>query len=54
MLILFCHCLELLASFPSSSFIKLTFVSMFEEVAADDADDHLFLVCPPNIVTKYP
>ena len=54
MLILFCHCLEFLDSFPSSYFIKLTLVSMLEEVVADNADDQLCLSCPPNIVTKHP
>ena len=54
MLILFCHCLEFLVSFPSSSFIRLTFVAMLEQAVADDADDQLCLVCPPNIITKDP
>ena len=44
----------ILDSFPSSSFIRLTFVSMLEEVVADDADDWLCLACLPNIVTKHP
>ena len=54
MLILFCHCLEFLDSLPSCSFTRLTLVSMIEEVVADDADDWLCLVHPPNIVTKCP
>ena len=32
----------------------MTFVLMLEEVVADDADDWLCLVHPPNIVTKHP
>ena len=40
-----------LSSFP---LMELIFALMFEEVAADDADDWLCLECPPNIVTKHP
>ena len=47
------HFLEFLDSFPSVSLTKLTSDSMLE-VVADDADDQLCLVHPPNMVTKHP